>query len=92
MKKALLAVLFLPTVALAQTSWQRDCVTWWGGDIAKESRTKENCPSGKNHWDLSGTAPSTSGITAQQVILPLGGYLVIQSGNTVSAIQTSKTR
>lgn len=33
-----------------------------------------------------------SGIRSTQVFTPQGGYMVIQSGSTISVIQTSKSR
>ena len=33
--------------------WNADCVTFWGGKIALEDRTPENCPTGHSHWDAA---------------------------------------
>lgn len=97
MKKLLLALALVSSVAQAETPWARDCVRWYGGDIPVEERTPENCPNKVSHWDLSGTAPASvgggstsTGIT--QINLPSGGYLVQRSGSTISIIQTSKSR
>jgi hypothetical protein len=40
--------------------WNKDCVTFWGGKIAPEERTPENCPNGHSHWDAA-TPGSGSG-------------------------------
>jgi hypothetical protein len=40
----------------------------------------------------SGYSQYNPGITASQVILPSGGYMVIRSGNLTTVTQTSTTR
>ena len=46
---------------------------------------------GQPNYSGSGVS-STSGIRAQQIFTPQGGFMVIQSGSTTSVIQTSKSR
>ena len=77
------------------TPWQRDCVRWWGGDIAQEQRNQQNCALGSNHWDRSGTAPAGSGGSGSSITrisTPQGSYLVNSQGSTITVIQTSKGR
>ena len=90
MKQALIILAFLPTVALADKPWVRDCVTWWGGDIPKEQRTKENCPNGSNHWDHSGTGAPAIATSTSTVITNNSTYVVNRVGNTVSVIRSGK--
>jgi len=61
MKKFLIAVLFVPAFAHAESMWAKDCVRWWGGDIPQAERTKENCPTGKNHWDSTRPSEAVAG-------------------------------
>jgi hypothetical protein len=81
--------------AHADTPWARDCVTWYGGSIDFEERTKENCPNGRSHWDgdiqLSPNARPNS--QPYSVLLPSGNYLVIPNtttGRVQAVIQTSR--
>lgn len=91
-----LALVILTLIALpAQAApWNADCVTWYGGDIPKEERTKENCPTGRNHWDTSspGVVSDATVVSNTTVNTPWGGYNVGRVGNTVTVIQTSKSR
>ena len=54
--KAVILVVVLAFSTLAEASpWSDNCVNIWGGDIPKESRTQDNCPSGSNHYDRKAT-------------------------------------
>lgn len=91
--KLLLTVLaVLPTVVSAQTLWQRDCVRWWGGDIPVDQRTKENCPTGRNHWDGSseGLTSSATEIRSGIVITPSATLVIRSQNNTVAVIRSGK--
>jgi hypothetical protein len=90
MKKFLIAVVFAPAFAHAESMWAKDCVRWWGGDIPKAERTKENCPTGSNHWDHSGTGPGTITTQSGVIITNNSTYVVNRVGNTVSVIQSGK--
>ena len=90
MKKFLIAVLFVPAFAHAESPWTKDCVRWWGGDIPQAERTRENCPTGKNHWDLSGTGASTVTTSSGVIITNNSTSVVNRVGNTVSVIQSGK--
>ena len=90
MKRLLITLAFVPTIALADSPWVKDCVRWWGGNIPKEERTKENCPTGSNHWDHSGTGASTITTSSGMVITNNSTYVVNRVGNTVSVIQSGK--
>ena len=93
MKKALIVLALVATSAQA-APWNNDCVTWYGGDIPKEERTKENCPTGRNHWDTSspGVVSDATKVSNSSYNTPWGGYAVNRTGNTVTVIQTSKSR
>lgn len=90
MKKFLIAVAFVPSMAMAESLWVRDCVTWWGGDIPRAERTKDNCPNGSNHWDYSGTGPADIKTSSGLVITNNSTYVVNRVGNTVTVIQSGK--
>lgn len=77
MTKFLIAVLFVPSLVMAESLWVRDCVRWWGGDIPQAERTKENCPRGKNHWDTSSTVNNTSSR--------------LEYGNSMTVVNTAST-
>ncbi len=90
MKKTLLVLLFVPVFAHAESMWVRDCVRWWGGDIPKAERTKENCPTGTNHWDKSSQGAPTVTTSSGIVITNNSTYVVNRVGSTVSVIQSGK--
>jgi len=90
MKRLLIALAIVPVFAHAESMWVRDCVRWWGGDIPKAERTKENCPTGSNHWDHSGTGPSTTTTQSGVIITNNSTFVVNRVGNTVSVIQSGK--
>lgn len=90
MKTLVILLAVIPTLAMAQTPWVKDCVTWWGGDIPKSERTKENCPRGSNHWDHSGTGGNSTATSTTTIITNNSTYVVNRVGNTVSVIQSGK--
>jgi hypothetical protein len=85
-------MLFIPAMALAQTPWQRDCVTWWGGDIPRAERTQENCPNGRNHWDGSspGIVSDATKTSSGVIITNNSTYVVNRVGSTVSVIRSGR--
>lgn len=88
MKYILLALAVISSTAQA-APWNKDCVTFWGGKIAVEDRTPENCPTNHSHWDAavpgSGTASNyvSQGNTAPNyntqamITTNSGNYIVV---------------
>ena len=60
MKMLILALALASSTAQA-APWNADCVTFWGGKIAVEDRTLDNCPTGHSHWDAAVSGSGTSG-------------------------------
>jgi hypothetical protein len=86
MKKFLIAVLFVPALAHAESPWTKDCVRWWGGDIPQAERTKENCPGGRNHWDS--TKPSAT-VAGPRIELSNNTGYVVNNNVTVNSTNNS---
>ena len=82
-------------LSACSTMWTRDCVTWYGGSVAFEERTKENCPKGRSHWDndLQLAPDARPSSQPYSVTLPSGQYVVIPNtttGRVQAVIQTSR--
>lgn len=90
MKKLVILLALVPTLALAEPPWVKDCVRWWGGDIPKNERTEANCPNKTNHWDKSSQGAPTTTTQTGIVITNNSTYVVNRVGNTVTVIQSGK--
>jgi hypothetical protein len=86
--KAVIAVLALATLSgcsTYNTHLKTGCV-WTCAEWEQRLAQNPSAASGSG-----GYSPST-GISSTQVFTPYGGYSVIQSGSTISVIQTSRSR
>ena len=81
----LISVLLLSGCSTYNTHLKTGCI-WTCAEWEQRIAQNPGAASGSG-----GYSPS-SGISSTQVFTPYGGYSVIQSGSTISVIQTSRSR
>lgn len=62
MKFVVALTLAVASLTAQSAPWNKDCVTWWGGQIPPAERTQENCPNNHSHWDtpIQGSAVASN--------------------------------